>query len=501
MAGLGEWTAGQMVTMFCAAAVQKGLLEQEDRDHAINAVLEMLALDAPQEAASMLPLLRLGDMLLDYAVGQGLCQDSVEARDRFAARLFGAITPSPRDVRQQFAQLLANQGPQAATAWFYGFCRDNDYIRTERIAQNIVYPAMTPAGEMTVTINLSKPEKDPRDIAAARHQTAVSYPRCMLCRENPGYAGRPGFPARQNHRIIPLTLGHETWYLQYSPYLYYPEHCIVLNGQHVPMAMTRDSFEKMAGFVDMFPHYFIGSNADLPIVGGSILTHDHFQGGRHIFPMEMADTWFDIRTGDPAVRGEALKWPMTCLRFTCREREKLIGLMFEVLQAWRGCSDEALDILAFTGEAHNAVTPVMRKQGEDYCCYLLLRNNRCSDAHPLGIFHPHRELHHIKKENIGLIEAMGLFILPGRLKEELAEVEDYLLHGRQLGTGSPHAPWAQLVRDKAALPINKEEAHRLVRHEVGQVCYEVLRDTGVYKLDEEGRLGLLRFLEKLGMRG
>ena len=284
MTGLDAWSAGQMVTMFCAAAVQKGLLEQEDKDYAVNLVLDLLGLEAPQEAASMLPLLFLGDMLLDYAVAQGICGERSEARDRFAARLFGAVTPGPRDIRQQFGNLLEREGPQAATAWFYGLCRDNDYIRTERIAQNIVYQAATPAGELTITINLSKPEKDPRDIASARHQAAVSYPKCMLCRENPGYAGRPGFPARQNHRVIPLTLGKETWYLQYSPYLYYPEHCIVLNGQHVPMLMTRDSFERMADFADLFPHYFIGSNADLPIVGGSILTHDHFQGGTACLP-------------------------------------------------------------------------------------------------------------------------------------------------------------------------------------------------------------------------
>jgi len=260
-------------------------------------------------------------MLLDYAVAQGLCQDSVEARDKTVARLFGAIMPSPRDVRQQFAKLLHKEGSQAAISWVYGLCRDNDYIRTERIAQNIVYPAMTPAGELTVTINLSKPEKDPWDIAAAHHQAAVSYPKCMLCRENPGYVGWPGFPARQNHRIIPLTLGGgETWYLQYSPYLYYPEHCIVLNGQHVPILITRESFEKMADFVDMFPHYFIGSNADLPIVGGSILTHDHFQGGQHIFPWRRRTPGLTSGQMTPRCGGAALKWPMICLRFTCQER-------------------------------------------------------------------------------------------------------------------------------------------------------------------------------------
>ncbi|MHC1787355.1 MAG: galactose-1-phosphate uridylyltransferase [Christensenellales bacterium] len=500
MAALAAWTQGQLVTMFCQAAVQSGLTQQEDMDYGVNLVMDILQVDAPEPAASMLPLLKLSALLIDCAVQKGLCDNGLEARERLGARLFGAVTPSPRAVRMQFNALQEAAGAEAATHWFYKLCRDNDYIRTEQIAQNIRYSADTPAGELEITINLSKPEKDPRDIAAARRQKAVGYPKCMLCRENPGYAGRPGYPARQNHRIIPLNLGGEAWYFQYSPYLYYEEHCIILNGQHLPMQMTRQSFQKMADFVDLFPHYFVGSNADLPIVGGSILTHDHFQGGRHSFPMDRAAPWFELDTRDSAIIGAALRWPMTCLRFESRDRERLIELMLKVLEAWRGYSDPALQILCATGEPHNALTPVMRKQGGGYRVYLLLRNNRTTSEHPLGLFHPHAPWHHIKKENIGLIEAMGLFILPGRLKEELRQVEAALVSGTPLPEESPHGPWLEELRVQAGDRLAGAQAEAFVREAVGEVCFEVLRDTGVFKQDEAGKAGLLRFLQTLGIR-
>ncbi len=492
------WTEGQLVTMFCQAAVQQGLAQQEDYDYTVNLVLDILQVAAPEGAASLLPMLRLSDMLVDLAVSKQLCQDSLEARERFSARLFGAVTPSPRAVRMQFAALREAAGSEAATHWFYKLCRDNDYIRTEQIAQNVVYPAQTPAGEMQITINLSKPEKDPRDIAAARRQQALGYPKCMLCRENPGYAGRPGYPARQNHRILPLSLGGESWYFQYSPYAYYDEHCIILNGQHLPMQMTRQSFEKMADFVDAFPHYFVGSNADLPIVGGSILTHDHFQGGRHQFPMDSASSWFEIDCKDSALMGWALNWPMTCLKFESRDRRKLIDMMVRVLDGWRGHSDEALDIIARTTEAHNAITPVLRKDKDCYTAYLLLRNNRTSDQHPLGLFHPHADKHHIKKENIGLIEAMGLFILPGRLKNELQQLQQALTTGALLPADSPHLAWLEDLKVK--WPGGDEaQADSFLRDQVGQICYQVLVDTGVFKQDEAGEKGLKGFLNKVGL--
>ena len=496
-----EFTPAQAVTMFCQAAAQKGLIDLEDKDFTVNKVLEILQLDAPEPAASLLPLLRLSALLVQHAVDKGLCEDSPEARDRFSARLFGAVTPGPRAVRNQFSQLLKEEGAQAACDAFYRMCRDNDYIRTERIRENIVYTEPTPAGDLIITINLSKPEKDPKDIAAARRQTASSYPRCMLCRENPGYAGRPGFPARQNHRIIPLTLGGETWYLQYSPYLYYPEHCIVLAGEHLPMQMSRQSFEKMFDFVDLIPHYFIGSNADLPIVGGSILTHDHFQGGQQAFPMDAAEPWFDFHMEDPGIHGQALKWPMTCLKLWGTDRVRLIDRMLQVLVAWRQYSDEELGIFSRTQDAHNAITPVLRKEGDIYTAYLLLRNNRTTAEHPLGLFHPHAQRHHIKKENIGLIEAMGLFILPGRLKEELKQVENSLLSGERLPMDSPHHDWTEEMRARLPKRFSTANAEAFLRKEVAQVCHDVLCDTGVYKQDQEGKAGLVRFLESMGMHG
>ncbi len=500
MRSLREWTAPQAVSMFCQAAVQKGLIDAEDKDWAVNRVLDMLRLEAPEEAASLVPMLRLNEVLVHHAVEKGLAEDTLEARERFGARLFGAVTPSPMAVRQRFSQLVQEEGIQAACDWFYQMCRDCDYIRTERIAENILFNGMTPAGELEITINLSKPEKDPRDIAAARHQPQVGYPKCMLCRENPGYPGRPGYPARQNHRIIPMTLADEKWYFQYSPYLYYDEHCIVLSAEHLPMRMTRESFEKMMDFVDQVPHYFIGSNADLPIVGGSILAHDHFQGGRHVFPMEKAETWFEIAVDDPAVRASAMQWPMTCLKLQSTDRQRLVDRMLQVLVAWRHYSDEEMGILSHTYDDHNAITPVVRKRGDDYIAYLLLRNNRTSDEHPMGIYHPHQQLHHIKKENIGLIEAMGLFILPGRLKNALKTVADDLMGVKKLKADNPHKTWVEEIRGQYQPGLDKEQTEAFVRDQVAQVCYQVLVDTGVYPQSEQGKQGLLRFLQTLGMK-
>lgn len=498
MEGLKGFTTAQRLSMFCQAAVQQGLLEAEDQSYALNLLLDLYRLDAPEAAASMLSLLKLSDMLVDQAVSQGLAEDSPEARERFSARLFGFITPSPRAVRERFWALY-QEGPERATDWFYRLCRDNDYIRTRQIAQNLLFTADSPAGKLEITINLSKPEKDPRDIAAARRLPSAGYPRCMLCYENPGYAGRPGYPARQNHRMIPVTLGQEPWYLQYSPYLYYEEHCIALNREHLPMQMGENSFDKMFDFVGLFPHYFIGSNADLPIVGGSILTHDHFQGGRYVFPMERAGTWFDIDSGDSAVTMSALTWPMSCLKLASRSRDRLSALMLRILDGWRAYSDERLGIIHRTNEAHNAITPVLRLHEGVYTCYMLLRNNRTSGEHPLGIYHPHARWHHIKRENIGLIEAMGLFILPGRLKEELAQVEAALKGEAPLPPDSPHTAW--LAALQAALPAGTppDKLGEYIHAELGLICYALLCDTGVYKQDDQGKAGFLRFLNSLGM--
>ena len=495
MTQLRDWTAEQAVTLFCQAAVQSGLIEEEDVNFSINRLLDLLEMDEPQEAASLVPILDLADILVEYAVRKNLCEDSPEARERFSARLFGLVTPGPQAVREEFYKRLRADGSVAATDWFYRLCRANDYIRTRRIEENIRYCAQTEAGGLEITINLSKPEKDPRDIALARLTPSVGYPKCALCRENPGYAGRPGFPARQNHRIIPVQLAGRSWYLQYSPYLYYDEHCIIFNREHVPMLMNRGSFEAMLDFVDIFPHYFIGSNADLPIVGGSILTHDHFQGGRYVFPMERSGTWFEFDTGIEGLRGRALRWPMTCLKLESGSRQVLADAMDRLLEGWRAYSDEALGIIARTNAAHNAITPVIRKTDEGYTAYILLRNNLTTEEHPLGVFHPHAEYHHIKKENIGLIEAMGLFILPGRLKKELAQVKDFLAGTAPLPPDSPHRLWIRELTE--AIPADRKgtDLDEYIRIELAKVCCALLGNTGVYKQSEDGEAGLRRFIK------
>ena len=472
---------------------ERKLIQPEDRAYTQNLLLDALRMDAPAEGE--LQGEEIADCLEElakWAAARQVIADTNDEKDRFTARLAGTFTPHPAQVRAQFATLLREEGPQAATGWFYQLCRNNDYIRVKRIAQNIRYTASAPCGELEITINLSKPEKDPRDIAAAKNAPQAGYPRCMLCKENPGYAGRAGFPARQNHRIVPLKLAGEEWYMQYSPYLYYDEHCIVLSGKHEPMHLTRRSFERLFDFVDQFPHYFLGANADLPIVCGSILTHDHYQGGRHVFPMDKAAIRAPFR--GPANAG-IVDWPMTCLRFTSQSREELTDIGMRVLEAWREYSDPELDILACTDAPHNTVTPVVRKNtGGTYTLHLVLRNNRTCAEHPLGIFHPHAELHHIKKENIGLIEVMGLFILPGRLKTELAELSLYLQGKAEMPEHSAHAAWLQAIAACTGRALSAQAADEALRSAVADTCYRVLCDAGVYKQDAAGQAGLMRFL-------
>ena len=499
MERLEGFTLAQLTSMFCQAAQQQGLVAKEEQDYVQNSLLALYQLEAPEEAASLLPIHRLSDALVEAAVDKGLCQDSRESRERFEARLYGLVTQSPRLIRQDF-EALYQQGPEKATDWFYQLCRNNDYIRTRQIKKNQQFSADSPYGRLEITINLSKPEKDPRDIAAARNQPSQGYPRCLLCKENPGYAGRPGYPARQNHRMIPLTLMGEPWFLQYSPYLYYEEHCIVLNSRHVPMKVEQQSFEKMLDFVDQFPHYFIGANSDIPIVGGSILSHDHFQGGRHVFPMERSKRWFSLDSGDQAVKAEVLRWPISCIRLKSGDRARLTGLMVTILKAWKQYSDEGLNIIARTEARHNAITPVIRKEKGQYSAYLLLRNNLQSQEHPLGIYHPHADLHHIKKENIGLIEAMGLFILPGRLKEELKELEQHLLGGAPLPAGSPHTDWARELMDLLPQGSDQKAVSAFIKAQLGLKCAQVIRDCGVFKQDAAGEAGIKRFLSSIGLK-
>ncbi|MCI7026712.1 MAG: UDP-glucose--hexose-1-phosphate uridylyltransferase [Clostridiales bacterium] len=481
------------------------LIEAEDRAYARNRLLEAMRLDAPGESANAEA--PLGDTmtealnaLCDDAVRRGVINDTGESRDLFSAKLAGCVTPSPYEVRARFFEKY-RRSPEEATKWFYQMCRDADYIKVDRIRKN----ARFFAEGLEITINLSKPEKDPRDIANALKSKAAGYPKCMLCVENPGYAGRPGFPARQNHRMIPLNLNGESWHMQYSPYLYYNEHCIVLSDIHRPMAISEAGFRRLFAFVEQVPHYFLGSNADLPIVGGSILTHDHFQGGNYEFPMDRAGDEIALTADDPAIRASIVDWPMSCLRLKSTDAETLVRKAVQVLNAWRGYSDEALGVYAETDQKHNTITPILRRAGGEWKLDLVLRNNRTSAENPLGIFHPHADLHHIKKENIGLIEVMGLMILPGRLLTELKDVEAYLTGERAL-TDAPaadaplarHWDWTRELVSRFGSANTPERATEIIHKGLGEKCRRVLADAGVYKQTPEGREGFVRFLNTCG---
>ena len=505
-------TATEMIYSLADFAIAKGLVAPIDRAFTVNRLLEIMHMDAP-EAIDYAPTEEVPEtatafleVLCAHAVEAGLIQDSGERRELFAGKLMGAITPHPAMVRERFTLMNEQLGPEAATKWFYQFCRDVDYIKVDHIAKNVRFFQDSPAGRLEITINLSKPEKDPRDIAAQRVAKQTAYPKCMLCAENPGYAGHIGFPARQNHRVIPISLTGKPWYLQYSPYLYYNEHCIVFNQEHIPMKIDHGTFERLFDFVDRFPHYFLGSNADLPIVGGSILSHDHFQGGNHHFPMDDAGVRIPLTCADPGVEAYVADWPMTCIALCSRDRAKLVKLADAMLAAWRGWSDPACGIYAKTeGTPHNTITPVARREGDHYLLYLVLRNNRTSAEHPLGIFHPHADLHHIKKENIGLIEVMGLFILPGRLVNEFAGLKEYLTGVKPMSeipdADSPlekHWTWLKDIVSRRGCAMTDAEAEAALHEELGVKCARVLADSGVYKHTPEGDAGVVRFLESLG---
>ena len=412
-------------------ATMRELIRPEDHDVAVNKLLEILQLDDYTPSDEQLPgeLEEILMGLLDYACSRGLCQDNVTARDLFDTKLMGALTPFPREVHAAFRARYA-QDPAAATDWYYQLCQNTDYIRHYRIAKDMRWTYRSPYGDLDVTINLSKPEKDPRAIAAAKLAPQSGYPKCALCAENAGYAGRMNHPARQNHRPVPLRLQGENWFFQYSPYVYYNEHCIVFCGEHVPMKIERATFVKLFDFIKLFPHYFLGSNADLPIVGGSILTHDHYQGGNNTFAMAKApmEQTFTI-PGYEDVEAGIVKWPLSVIRIRCKDETRLIDLAEHILNKWRGYTDEAAFVFAETdGEPHNTITPIARKVGDTFELDLALRNNITTEEYPLGVYHPHQDCHHIKKENIGLIEVMGLAILPARLKKEMELLKDYILN-------------------------------------------------------------------------
>ena len=485
-------------------ALDTGLIEPCERMWAVNTLLEALGLDSYTEpetpAERPVELTAVLTALMDDAHARGvLKEDSVVYRDLFDTMLMGRLTPRPAQVIDKFRALYA-QSPETATNWYYQFSQDTNYIRRDRIAKDVKWLSPTEYGELDITINLSKPEKDPKAIAAARNLPVSAYPRCLLCAENEGYVGRVNHPARGNHRIIPITINGSPWFLQYSPYVYYNEHCICLNSEHVPMKIDRACFAKLLDFVGQFPHYFVGSNADLPIVGGSILAHDHFQGGHYTFAMAKApvETPFTF-PGYEDVKAGIVKWPMSVVRLTAADPERLIDLADKILLSWRAYTDETVFIFAETdGEPHNTITPIARRRGEDYELDLVLRNNITTAEHPLGVYHPHAELHHIKKENIGLIEVMGLAVLPARLKEELSAVANALVSGADLRADertAKHADWAEGFRGKYT--ITADNALDIVEKETGLVFARVLEHAGVYKRTQEGKSAFLRFLSQV----
>ena len=483
-------------------AVRTGLLEACDETWAVNTllgILELSAFDAAAPAANA-PLDALLKTLTDDAVRRGVIEEGIVSRDLYDTRLMGALTPAPREVRAKFRALYALDA-QAATDWYYAFSQNTNYIRRDRIAKDRKWRYNSEFGALDITINRSKPEKDPRAIAAAKNAAPSGYPLCQLCAENEGYFGRLDHPARENHRIVPLRLAGGDWYLQYSPYVYYNEHCIVLNAHHVPMQISRATFDRLLDFVEQLPHYFLGSNADLPIVGGSILSHDHFQGGHYRFAMELAPIEQPLRfRGFADVRAGIVRWPMAVLRLTGREPARLAELAERILASWRGYTDEAAFIFSQTnGELHNTITPVARRRGELFELDLVLRSNITTEQFPLGVYHPHAELHHIKKENIGLIEVMGLAVLPARLDTELAALRTALLTGGDLRADealSKHADWAEDIRARRAL--TEQNIDDVLRQEVGAVFARVLADAGVYKCTPAGRAAFLRFAEAAG---
>ncbi|WP_337606498.1 UDP-glucose--hexose-1-phosphate uridylyltransferase [Claveliimonas sp.] len=483
--------------------IKTGLTPECERVYTTNLLLDLFGENNYEDVETDMENLDLEEILaglLEEAKERGLVEDSVVFRDLFDTKLMNCLLPRPAQVQQEFWKEY-EKSPEAATEFFYKFSQDSDYIRRYRVKKDMKWKVDSPYGEIDITINLSKPEKDPKAIAAAGAAKAVSYPKCQLCMENEGYAGRADHPARETHRIIPLTINGTRWGFQYSPYVYYNEHCIVFNGQHVPMKIDRDAFVKLFDFVKQFPHYFLGSNADLPIVGGSILSHDHFQGGNYTFAMAKAPIEIPVYIpGYEDVEAGIVKWPLSVLRIRSKYEKRLIDLADHVLQAWRNYTDDGAFIYAHTeGTPHNTITPIARKHGEMFELDLTLRNNITTEEHPLGVYHPHAQYHNIKKENIGLIEVMGLAVLPSRLKEELEILAEYIAEGKEIQSNEKiekHANWV-----KSFLPkyenISRDNVMDILKEEVGIVFTHVLEDAGVYKCTEEGRKAFLKFINSL----
>lgn len=486
-------------------AQQRGLIKSEDKIYVSNILTDLLKLndfhfeDIYEELPSAMPVL---DNILDYAVKENMIEDTVTERDLFDTRIMNCLMPRPSDVISEFNSLYLNVSPEEATNYYYNLSKASNYIRTDRIEKNIIWKSETEYGDLDITINLSKPEKDPKEIAKAKNVKSSSYPKCLLCKENEGFAGHLNHPARQTHRIIPLDLETGRYYLQYSPYTYYNEHCIILNAEHVPMKIDKGTFKNLLEFTELLPHYFAGSNADLPIVGGSILSHDHYQGGHYTFAMEKApvEKTYTIKNFEDVNVGR-VKWPMSVIRLNGSDKNKIIELADIILKSWRKYSDEECDILSFSdNEPHNTITPIARRRDDNYELDLVLRNNRTTDEYPLGIFHPHNEVHHIKKENIGLIEVMGLAVLPARLKKELGLIKEELIKNTsdisEIPEISNHADWYKEVIAKYD-NFTEENTEDILKKEVGLVFEEVLNHAGVYKRNEKGMKGFDKFISQL----
>lgn len=483
--------------------VQAGLVPECERIYTTNLLLDLFREDSFEDVETDLENISLEEVLknlLDEAVARGIIEDSIVYRDMFDTKLMNCLMPRPAQVQKSFWEKY-EKSPEEATEYFYKLSQDSDYIRRYRVKKDMKWKVDSPYGEIDITVNLSKPEKDPKAIAAAKNAKASSYPKCLLCMENEGYAGRVNHPARDNHRIIPITINDSQWGFQYSPYVYYNEHCIVFNGQHTPMKIEKAAFIKLFDFVKLFPHYFLGSNADLPIVGGSILSHDHFQGGHYTFAMAKAPIEKEVTIpGYEDVEAGIVKWPLSVLRIRSKDEKRLIALADHILDKWRGYTDEAAFVFAETdGEPHNTITPIARKVGEVFELDLTLRNNITTGEHPLGVYHPHAERHHIKKENIGLIEVMGLAVLPSRLKEEIELLAEYIIEGKDIRSNEKiekHADWVETFKSQYG-SITKENVVDILKKEIGNVFVKVLEDAGVYKCTEEGRQAFMRFVQTL----
>ena len=482
-------------------AVKKGLIEEEDKVYCANGIIALFGKNDYDASADAFEgsLSEILDAFCDEAVKAGLIDGGTVSRDLFDTKIMGILTPRPSEIIKKF-KALYEEDPVKATDWYYEFSGDTNYIRRDRIAKILKWQQTGEYGTLDITVNLSKPEKDPKAIEAAKNLPQVGYPKCMLCRECEGYSGRLDFPARQNHRIIPVTINNSDWFMQFSPYVYYNEHCIVFNSEHTPMTIDRSVFGKLLDFITVFPHYFLGSNADLPVVGGSILSHEHFQGGNFEFAMERAPIEKELHfEGFPEVSAGIVKWPMSTIRLVSADKESIIELSDRILKKWRGYTDEEAFIFAETkGEPHNTITPIARRRGELYEMDLVLRNNIRTDEHPFGVFHPHEELHHIKKENIGLIEVMGLAVLPPRLKDELEAVEKCILSGSDLNADNltaHHADWVNSFIGE--YEFTEENCMDILKDEVGKVFSQVLEHAGVYKRTPDGLKAFMRFIESV----